>query len=196
VLENCHIGYVLILSFAALKLHHTGGLLNDLDQNVRTRSNVEMMISAGRRSSLMVGTGAEPSGNRHDADIVTNNHVVAKGGRLEVTADSGTTYEAKLVGADPETDLALIKVGAAVDFAYVRLAESDPRIGDWVLAVGNPFGLGGTVTAGIVSARGRDIGAGSYDDFIQIDAPVNEGNSGGPTFNVTRAQQFVSHRPR
>jgi serine protease Do len=137
--------------------------------------------SPAPRSATALGSGFFIS---KDGYIVTNNHVVAKGGRLEVTADSGTTYEAKLVGADPETDLALIKVGAAVDFAYVRLAESDARIGDWVLAVGNPFGLGGTVTAGIVSARGRDIGAGSYDDFIQIDAPVNEGNSGGPTFNV------------
>ena len=85
---------------------------------------------------------------------------------------------------DPQTDLALIKVSASTDFPYVRFATEVPRIGDWVLVVGNPFGLGGTVTAGIVSARGRDIGAGPYDDFIQIDAPVNLGNSGGPTFNV------------
>ena len=85
---------------------------------------------------------------------------------------------------DPQTDLALIKVSASTDFPYVRFATEVSRIGDWVLVVGNPFGLGGTVTAGIVSARGRDIGAGPYDDFIQIDAPVNLGNSGGPTFNV------------
>src|SRR5262249_38708786 len=77
-----------------------------------------------------------------------------------------------------------IKVEGGGDFPYVRLSDQAPRIGDWVLAVGNPFGLGGTVTAGIVSARGRDIGAGPYDDFIQIDAPVNKGNSGGPTFDV------------
>ena len=84
---------------------------------------------------------------------------------------------------DPRTDLALIKIDGS-NFPFVNLADKQPRIGDWVLAVGNPFGLGGTVTAGIVSARGRDIGAGPYDDFLQIDAPVNKGNSGGPTFDV------------
>ena len=109
---------------------------------------------------------------------------MANGVSFEVTIDSGKTYQAKVIGTDPQTDLALIKVSAPTDFPYVRLAADLPRIGDWVLAVGNPFGLGGTVTAGIVSARGRDIGAGPYEDFIQIDAPVNKGNSGGPTFNV------------
>ena len=88
-----------------------------------------------------------------------------------------------MIGTDPRTDLALIKVDGG-PFPYVKLADKAPRIGDWVLAVGNPFGLGGTVTAGIVSARGRDIGASPYDDFIQIDAPVNKGNSGGPTFDT------------
>ena len=115
---------------------------------------------------------------------MTNNHVVTNGTSFEVTTDSGKTYQAKVIGTDPQTDLALIKVSASTDFPYVRFATGLPRIGDWVLAVGNPFGLGGTVTAGIVSARGRDIGEGPYDDFIQIDAPVNVGNSGGPTFNV------------
>ena len=109
---------------------------------------------------------------------------MANGVSFEVTIDSGKTYPAKVIGTDPQTDLALIKVSAPTDFPYVRLAADLPRIGEWVLAVGNPFGLGGTVTAGIVSARGRDIGAGPYEDFIQIDAPVNRGNSGGPTFNV------------
>ena len=102
----------------------------------------------------------------------------------QVTADDGRTYQARVIGTDPRTDLALIKVDGRSDFPFVTLAEGSPRIGDWVLAVGNPFGLGGTVTAGIVSANGRDIGAGPYDDFIQIDAPVNRGNSGGPTFDV------------
>jgi serine protease Do len=115
---------------------------------------------------------------------VTNNHVVDKAETVEVTTDDGKTHNAKVIGTDPRTDLALIKVEAKGDFSYVKLADKAPRIGDWVLAVGNPFGLGGTVTAGIVSARGRDIGAGPYDDFIQIDAPVNKGNSGGPTFDV------------
>ena len=119
-----------------------------------------------------------------DGYAVTNNHVVEKAETVEVTADDGKTYTAKVIGTDPRTDLALIKIDGRNDFPYVHLADAAPRIGDWVLAVGNPFGLGGTVTAGIVSARGRDIGAGPYDDFIQIDAPVNKGNSGGPTFDV------------
>jgi serine protease Do len=119
-----------------------------------------------------------------DGYAVTNNHVVDKADTVEVTTDEGKTFTAKVIGTDPRTDVALIKVEGRSDFPYVSLSEKAPRIGDWVLAVGNPFGLGGTVTAGIVSARGRDIGAGPYDDFIQIDAPVNKGNSGGPTFDV------------
>src|SRR6516162_10201327 len=119
-----------------------------------------------------------------DGYAVTNNHVVDKAKAVEITTDDGKTYDAKVIGTDPRTDLALIKVEGRTNFPFVKLAETSPRIGDWVIAVGNPFGLGGTVTAGIVSARGRDIGAGPYDDFIQIDAPVNKGNSGGPTFDV------------
>jgi serine protease Do len=103
---------------------------------------------------------------------------------VQVTADDGTIYTAKVVGTDAKTDLALIKVDGKKDFSYVKFADQTPRIGDWVVAVGNPFGLGGTVTAGIVSARGRDIGAGPYDDYIQIDAPINKGNSGGPAFDM------------
>src|SRR5215813_1594019 len=119
-----------------------------------------------------------------DGYAVTNNHVVDKAESVEVVTEEGKTYTAKVIGTDPKTDLALIKVEGRSDFPFVRMSDAAPRIGDWVLAVGNPFGLGGTVTAGIVSARGRDIGAGPYDDFIQIDAPVNKGNSGGPTFDV------------
>ena len=115
---------------------------------------------------------------------MTNNHVVDKADTVEITTDEGKTYTAKVIGTDPRTDIALIKVEGRSDFPYVKLSDKAPRVGDWVLAVGNPFGLGGTVTAGIVSARGRDIGAGPYDDFVQIDAPVNKGNSGGPTFDV------------
>jgi serine protease Do len=118
-----------------------------------------------------------------DGYAVTNNHVVEKATSVEISTDDGKTYPAKVIGTDPRTDLALIKVEGG-NFPYVKLTETSPRIGDWVLAVGNPFGLGGTVTAGIVSARGRDIGTGPYDDFLQIDAPVNRGNSGGPTFNT------------
>jgi serine protease Do len=115
---------------------------------------------------------------------VTNNHVVDGASKVEVTTDDGKTYTAKVIGTDARTDVALIKVEGGSDFPFAKLAAGKPRIGDWVLAVGNPFGLGGTVTAGIVSASGRDIGNGPYDDFIQIDAPVNKGNSGGPAFNM------------
>ncbi len=119
-----------------------------------------------------------------DGYAVTNNHVVDKAKSVEITTDDGKTYDAKVIGTDARTDLALIKVDGRTDFPFVKLADTTPRIGDWVVAVGNPFGLGGTVTAGIVSARGRDIGSGPYDDYIQIDAPVNKGNSGGPTFDM------------
>jgi serine protease Do len=139
----------------------------------------------GHRGGRNVVTG-QGSGFFISADgfAVTNNHVVDKAESVEVTADDGKVYTAKVIGTDPKTDLALIKVEGRNDFPFVKLSDSNPRVGDWVLAVGNPFGLGGTVTAGIISARGRDIGAGPYDDFIQIDAPVNKGNSGGPTFDV------------
>jgi serine protease Do len=119
-----------------------------------------------------------------DGYAVTNNHVVEKAEHVDITTDDGKTYTAKVIGTDTRTDVALIKVEGKNDFPFVHLSDKSPRIGDWVLAVGNPFGLGGTVTAGIVSARGRDIGAGPYDDFIQIDAAVNKGNSGGPTFDM------------
>jgi serine protease Do len=119
-----------------------------------------------------------------DGYAVTNNHVVDGADKVEVTADDGKVYKAKVIGTDPRTDVALIKVEGGSNFPFAKLSDAKPRIGDWVLAVGNPFGLGGTVTAGIVSASGRDIGNGPYDDFIQIDAPVNKGNSGGPAFNT------------
>src|SRR5882724_4892153 len=120
-----------------------------------------------------------------DGYAVTNNHVVDGAEKVEVTTDDGKTYIAKVIGTDPRTDVALIKVEGSSNFPFAKLSDSKPRIGDWVLAVGNPFGLGGTVTAGIVSASGRDIGNGPYDDFIQIDAPVNKGNSGGPAFDTS-----------
>jgi serine protease Do len=119
-----------------------------------------------------------------DGYILTNNHVVDHARSVKVTTIDGKTYPAKVVGTDAQTDLAVLKVDGSGGFPFVTFAEAPPRIGDWVLAVGNPFGLGGTVTAGIVSAEGRDIGSGPYDDFLQIDAPVNKGNSGGPTFNL------------
>jgi serine protease Do len=119
-----------------------------------------------------------------DGYAVTNNHVVDHAQSVQVTTDDGTVYTAKVIGTDKKTDLALIKVDGKKDFTYVKFADQPPRVGDWVVAVGNPFGLGGTVTAGIVSARGRDIGAGPYDDYVQIDAPINKGNSGGPAFDM------------
>ena len=119
-----------------------------------------------------------------DGYAVTNNHVVDGASKIEVVTDGGKTHRAKVIGTDPKTDLALIKVEGSNDFPFVKMAPTMPKIGEWVIAVGNPYGLGGTVTAGIVSAENRDIGSGPYDDFIQIDAAVNRGNSGGPTFNL------------
>ena len=119
-----------------------------------------------------------------DGYAVTNNHVVDHAQSVQVTTDDGTTYKAKVIGTDPKTDLALIKVDGKSTFVYANFADRAPRVGDWVVAVGNPFGLGGTVTAGIVSAQGRDIGSGPYDNYIQIDAPINKGNSGGPAFDT------------
>jgi serine protease Do len=119
-----------------------------------------------------------------DGYAVTNDHVVQHGVSFKVAAEDGKTYTARVIGADLRTDLALLKVDGRSDFPYVRFADREPRIGDWVIAVGNPYGLGGTVTAGIVSARGRHISADTYDDFIQIDAPINKGNSGGPSFDA------------
>ena len=119
-----------------------------------------------------------------DGYLVTNNHVVDHAVDVEIVMDDGTTMPAKVIGADPKTDIALLKVSGREDFPFVKLSDATPPVGSWVLAMGNPFGLGGTVTAGIVSAKGRDIGNGPYDDFIQIDAPVNRGNSGGPTFDM------------
>jgi len=119
-----------------------------------------------------------------DGFVVTNNHVIENGSKFTVVMSDGSEHEAELIGTDKRTDLAVLKVSADQTFTYVDFGEKRPRIGEWVVAVGNPFGLGGTVTAGIVSAHGREIGATRYDDFIQIDAAVNKGNSGGPAFNL------------
>ncbi|MEP3049644.1 MAG: Do family serine endopeptidase [Roseibium sp.] len=119
-----------------------------------------------------------------DGFVVTNHHVIDKGTEFTVIDNQGNEFEATLIGADKRTDLALLKIEADKEFTYVDFADDAPEVGEWTVAIGNPFGLGGSVTAGIVSARGRDIGAGPYDDFIQIDAPVNRGNSGGPAFNM------------
>jgi serine protease Do len=119
-----------------------------------------------------------------DGYAVTDNHVLENAKSVQVTTDDDSVYIAKVVGTDPKTDLALIKVDPNKTFSFVKFAEQRPRVGDWVVAVGNPFGLGGTVTAGIVSAHGRAIDANPYGDYMQIDAPINRGNSGGPTFDL------------
>ncbi len=118
-----------------------------------------------------------------DGYVVTNNHVIEDASKIEVSFDENERIEATLIGADPRTDLALIKLKGDRKLTPLKFSSKPVRVGDWVIAIGNPFGLGGTVTAGIVSARGRDINSGPYD-FIQIDASVNKGNSGGPTFNL------------
>ncbi|MCA0422196.1 MAG: Do family serine endopeptidase [Proteobacteria bacterium] len=119
-----------------------------------------------------------------DGYVVTNNHVVQSAKEVTVVREDGSELSAKVVGPDPTTDRALLKVNEKGDYPFVSMAKDAPSTGDWVVAIGNPFGLGGTVTAGIVSAHGRDIGSGPYDDYLQIDAPINKGNSGGPTFNL------------
>ncbi len=116
--------------------------------------------------------------------IATNNHVIENATEITVILDDGTRREAELVGRDPKTDLAVLKIDYPEPLPAVSFGDSDiAEVGDWVVAVGNPFGLGGSVTAGIISARGRDIQSGPFDDFLQIDAPINRGSSGGPLFN-------------
>jgi len=129
-----------------------------------------------------LGSGVVVSG---DGYILTNNHVVADADEILVTLSDKKKYEAQIIGRDPKTDLALIKIKTENTIPSARLGDSDKlMVGDWVVAIGNPFGLGSTVTAGIVSAKGRVIGAGPYDNFIQTDASINPGNSGGPLFNL------------
>ena len=134
------------------------------------------------RGGTSVGSGFVIDAAGH---VVTNNHVVEGGEDIKVTLHDGTELPATLVGRDPKTDLALLKVASDKPLPYLDFGDSDKaRVGDWVVAIGNPFGLGGTVTTGVVSARGRNINAGPYDDFIQTDAAINRGNSGGPMFNL------------
>jgi serine protease Do len=131
-------------------------------------------------TSLGSGFIIDPTGY-----VVTNSHVIEQAKDIEVTLTDGSEHPAKLIGTDPKTDLALLKVESKRPLPFVSFGDSDKmRIGDWVVAVGNPFGLGGSVSAGIISARGRDIHEGPYDDFLQLDAAINQGNSGGPTFST------------
>ena len=136
----------------------------------------------GQAKRIALGSGfiVDPSGY-----VVTNSHVVGDATKVEVTLQDDSKYTAKIVGRDPKTDIAVLKITADKPLPYVAFGNSSAaQVGDWVMAVGNPFGLGGTVTTGIISARGRDIHSGPFDDFLQIDAPINRGNSGGPTFNL------------
>jgi serine protease Do len=140
----------------------------------KLRSHHEQVVGAG--SGFII----DPNGT-----IVTNNHVVGNAARIVVSLADGTEYPARVLGTDEPTDIAVIKVDAGRKLPAITWGDSrQVQVGDWVLAAGNPFGLGGSVTAGIVSARGREIGAGPFDDFFQLDAPINPGNSGGPSFNM------------
>ena len=151
------------------------------DRQGRGGPQGERPESAPRRAqSLGSGFIIDPSGF-----VVTNNHVIAEADEIRVTLQDNTQLVAKVVGRDTKTDLALLKVEPSKPLASVKFGDSDKaRVGDWVMAIGNPFGLGGSVTVGIVSARARDINAGPYDDFLQTDASINRGNSGGPMFNM------------
>jgi serine protease Do len=131
-------------------------------------------------SSLGSGFVVSPSGI-----IITNNHVIEEADEITVTFSDGSKLDAELIGRDPKTDLALLKVSPKKSLPFVPLGDSDKaRVGDWVIAIGNPFGLGGSLSAGVISAINRDINAGPYDSFIQTDAAINRGNSGGPLFNM------------
>ena len=139
-------------------------------------------IPDGQARRIALGSGfiIDPTGY-----VVTNSHVIGDAAKVEVTLQDNAKYSAKIIGRDPKTDLAVLKINADKPLPYVKFGDSSAaQVGDWVMAVGNPFGLGGTVTTGIISARGRDIHSGPFDDFLQIDAPINRGNSGGPTFNL------------
>jgi len=153
------------------------------DQAQKDKPGKDGSENKGRLRPTSQGSGFFIS---DDGYIVTNNHVVDDGAAFTVLMADGKELPAKLIGKDSRSDLAVLKVEPTQKFTYVQFADdSKTRVGDWVVAVGNPFGLGGTVTAGIVSARGRDIHSGPYDDFLQVDAAVNKGNSGGPTFNLS-----------
>jgi serine protease Do len=153
-----------------------GDTPNDPDQQGRPPSS-----PPGGRYLMTQGSGFFISA---DGYAVTSGHVIGESRAAQIETDDGKTYAAKVIGNDPVSDLALLKVEGEHDFTPARLADNTPRVGEWVLAIGNPFGLGGTVTAGIISARNRTIASSPYGDLVQIDAPVNQGNSGGPTFDL------------
>jgi serine protease Do len=152
-----------------------------LDRNQKNGQNARPEAGPRRATSLGSGFIVDASGL-----VVTNNHVIADADEITVTLQDNTNLKAEVVGRDTKVDLALLRVKPAKPLTPLKFGDSDQtRVGDWVMAIGNPFGLGGTVTAGILSARGRDISAGQYDDFLQTDASINRGNSGGPMFNMS-----------
>jgi len=152
------------------------------DEFLKHFFNQQQMQGPHNEKVHALGSGfiIDPSGY-----VVTNNHVIGNAEEITVIVNQDQKYPAKLIGRDAKTDLALLKIDAGKPLPYVSFGNSDAaEVGDWVVAVGNPFGLGGTVTAGILSARGRDLNSGPFDDFLQVDAPINRGNSGGPLFNA------------
>jgi serine protease Do len=167
-----------------VKLTRPGGVTDQVLPVPRNSPFRRFFEQPGQKQEVVTGEGSgffiSPDGY-----IVTNNHVAGHAQTVQVTTEDGDIHSAKVVGTDERSDLALIKIDADRQFPYVKFADRPPRVGDWVIAVGNPFGLGGTVTAGIVSARGRDIATNPYDAYLQIDAPINKGNSGGPAFDMS-----------
>jgi serine protease Do len=174
-----------VVNIAVTETVSGGDVLAELPQELRdTPLGREFRRRFGNRREQTMGAG---SGFIIDASglIVTNNHVVGHADKIVVSMSDGKQYPARVIGSDELTDVALIRVSAPGPLPYVAWGDSrQVEVGDWVLAAGNPFGLGGSVTAGIVSALGRDLGAGPFDNFLQLDAPINPGNSGGPIFNM------------
>jgi serine protease Do len=174
-----------VVNIAVTETVSGGEVLSELPPELRdTPLGREFRRRFGNRKEQTMGAG---SGFIIDSSglIVTNNHVVGHADKIVVSLTNGTRLPAEVIGTDELTDVALIKVQATGPLPAVAFGDSrQVEVGDWVLAAGNPFGLGGSVTAGIVSARGRDLGAGPFDNFLQLDAPINPGNSGGPIFNM------------
>jgi serine protease Do len=174
-----------VVNIAVTETVTGGDVLAELPPELRdTPLGREFRRRFGNRREQAMGAGSgfvvDPSGL-----IVTNNHVVGHADRIQVSLSDGTRLPARVIGTDELTDVALIKVQAPGPLPAVPFGDSrQVEVGDWVLAAGNPFGLGGSVTAGIISARGRDLRAGPFDNFLQLDAPINPGNSGGPIFNM------------
>jgi serine protease Do len=174
-----------VVNIAVTETVSGGEVLGELPPELRdTPLGREFRRRFGNRREQTMGAGSgfviDPSGL-----IVTNNHVVGHADKIVVGLTDGTRLPARVIGTDELTDVALIKVQATGPLPAVGFGDSrQVEVGDWVLAAGNPFGLGGSVTAGIISARGRDLGAGPFDNFLQLDAPINPGNSGGPIFNM------------